>query len=199
MPLPTTTKSITLVKRFTYRGVDEEWSNTYHFSGTAPASNTEWKALADAIFSTEKACYQSTTKLVRAYGYLPPLDVSVAQIDYVALGGALPAGTLLTESSDSVMAGDQASMLRAPVGLSTRGKKVYLRKYFHGGTIKQSDPDNIALRTTQGLTAHGAAMIGGGLPGGAKWCSPSGALPTLTQPNAFVTTRTLKRRGKRPH
>src|SRR6266576_2358533 len=39
-----TAPSLTIVKRFNYRGdVDEEFSNTYHFSGTTPADAAAWK------------------------------------------------------------------------------------------------------------------------------------------------------------
>lgn len=192
------TDSITLVKKMQYRGADEEWSNTYHLSGTTPTDDAGWKALAVAIFATEKACYKSTSTLVRAYGYVAGNDHSVSQIDFSVGTPLLPAGTLVVGGSDGRLAGDQATWVRALVGTSSTGKKVYVRKYFHDGTCIVTSPDNVSPTLITNLNAHAAAMLGGTLPGSMVWVGPQGATATLPKASQFVTTRTLKRRGKRP-
>ncbi|HMJ97611.1 MAG TPA: hypothetical protein VK486_17315 [Thermoleophilaceae bacterium] len=192
------TPSITLVKRFIYRGVFEEWSNTYHFSGTTPTNDAGWVALGDAIWTSEKTCYTSDHARVKMYGYEAGNEHSIFQRDYVAEALPVVAGTLGVASTDQKMSGDQAAWIRGLVGLSSRGKKVYVRKYLHGGTCKLASPDEIAVGYKSALNQHASTMVGGTLPGGAKWCGPQGAVVGALNSSTFVTTRTLKRRGKRP-
>lgn len=192
------TDSLTLVKRFTYRGQPEEFSNTYHLDGTTPTTAAEWKTLATAMWTSEKTLHRSTVVLVAAYGYEAGNNVSVAQIDYTTGTPLLPNGTLLAPGGDTAMAGDQASTLRALVGQSSTGKRVYVRKYFHGGNVQTSSPDLLTSSMLTAMNSHATLMLGGTLPGGMKWVAPQGATPTLPVASIYVTTRTLKRRGKRP-
>lgn len=192
------TASITLVKRMTYRDAQEEWSNTYHFTGTTPADDAAWRALALAIHSTEKTLYVADVVLVTAYGYAPGDEHSVAQIDFTTGSGALPPGTYLPGGTAYKWSGDQAGWIRAKIGVSSTGKKVYIRKYFHGGSSEPADPDELADGLKTRYTAHAAACLGGGWPGGATWSGPQGQTGTVPTISRYTTTRTLKRRGKRP-
>lgn len=191
------TPSITLIKRFTYRGQAEEWSNTYHFNGTTPANAAAWKTLADALKTQEATCLPPGHVYVRAYGYDAGNEHSVAQIDYVALGGALVEGSLITAGLTK-LPGDAAVQLRAFVGQSSTGKKVYIRKYFHGAVVDPSAPDTVQANQKAALLAFGGKLLDGTLPGSFKWAGPQGADASLPQVPPWVTTRTLKRRGKRP-
>lgn len=191
------TPSITTIKSFMYRGKQEEWSNTYHFNGTQPANAAAWKTLADALIAQEKTVINPNHSFVRAYGYNAGTAHSVAQIDYVALGGTLVTGTLPI-SGFFPMSGDQCAKLRAQVGVNSRGRKVYLQKYYHGGAIQTTSPDLISAGQKTALDALGATLIGGTLPGSFAWCGPQGATASLPSGSAFSTVHTLKRRGKRP-
>lgn len=192
------TPSVTTIKRFPYRGQEEEWSNTYHFAGSAPGDEAGWKTLADELIAEESKVLPFAHKFVRAYGYNAGNESSVAQIDYVALGAALVAGSLGNSAEYKQSPGDAAVMLRARVGLNVKGKKVYIRKYFHGAVSLTADPpDNVYPPQIAALTALGTLLVGTTiLPGG--WCAPQGAVGTAPLGLPFITTRTLKRRGKRP-
>jgi hypothetical protein len=192
------TPSITLVKEFPYRGVAEQWSNTYHFTGTTPSSDAAWKALALAIFTTERAVYNEDHALVQSYGYEAGNEHSVAQIDHRSDALSGRQGTNTLTSGQLKVPGDAAVWLRALIGVSIKGKKVYVRKYFHGGKCDSGQPDNASTQTRANISAHGTACLAGGWPGGAKWSGPQGQTATLPQSSPFMTTRTLKRRGKRP-
>lgn len=192
------TDSITLVKRFEYRDALEEWSNTYHLDGTTPTTDAEWRTLAIAIHTSEKRCYTSNHLLVMAYGYEAGNETSVYQGDFTIGSSALAPGTLTEIGGSTRMAGDQAYWIRARVGLSSTGKKVYVRKYFHGGTVQTADPDETQTNLRDNAGAHATLMLAGTLPGGMKWVGPQGATPIEPQVGRYVTTRTLKRRGKRP-
>lgn len=195
--MPNTPK-ITIIKEFTYRDQPEEWSNTYHFTGTTPANDADWKALAVAIFNSERTCYVNASKLVRAYGYAAGAAQSTAQIDFTVGVPLRPPGTYANTFPRDWASGDQAATLRAKVGVSSTGKKVYIRKYFHGVVLNSDDQDKIEAGVKTALEAHGALMLGGTLPGGATWCAPQGAAGTQPSASQWITTRTLKRRGKRP-
>lgn len=191
------TPKITIIKEFQYRGAAEEWSNTYNFNGTQPTTDADWKALALAIYASEKTLYTARCVLVRAYGYEPGNLHSIAQIDFTVGTPLRPPGTLSGAVGDP-MAGDQAAWIRAKVGVSSTGKKVYIRKYYHDGMVENGGDPVMVAGWQSNAQAHAVLMLGGSLPGGATWCSPSGAAGTLPSHSNWPTVRTLKRRGKRP-
>lgn len=191
--------SITMVKRFTYRTQNEEWSNTYHFSGTTPADAAAWKTLADAIAAQEKTILHVNTSVVKAYGYEAGNDHSVAQIDYTVAPNTPVAGLFNTPPSAQLQCGDVAACVRWYTGrTNTRGRKVYVWKYFHGAWRASTDVDTLdsGYRTLLGTFA--AKMIDGTLPGSFKYCAPQGQALSAPYVLPYLTTRTLKRRGKRP-
>jgi hypothetical protein len=193
MPQP----KITIVKEFTYRGKPEEFSNSYYFTGPVPSDNPGWKALGDAIWAAERPCMHMQVKVVQYYGYLAGATQSVAQIDRRLEVIGTRSGSAAVTSGDKT-SGDQAATMRALVGNSVKGKKVYVRKFFHGTGLDANDSDLVSGVILTALTACATALTDGSLPGGVKWCSPSGAQATQPSGQRFITVRTLKRRGRRP-
>lgn len=192
------TDSVTIVKRMTYRGVGEEWSNSYHLDGTTPTTDAEWKTLIDAIVASEKACYITTVKVVRGYGYVAGVEAAASTVDYTALSAEV-AGTFAVGANVHAWAGDQAAMLRAKrTGNGEGGKPVYLRKYFHGGAVDQGYPEAPASGLKTAYVTHGTKMLSGTLPGSMVWVAPNGENATMPLAMPWMTTRTLKRRSKRP-
>jgi hypothetical protein len=188
---------VTLVKDFTYRGKLEEWSNSYSLTGTTPTTDAGWKSLFDAIIASEKTCYQSSVRVIRAMAYKATEDHVTYSFDYLG-SGATVAGTYVCPANGFYWAGDQAGWLRARVGSSSNGKPRYVRKYFHGGASASMTPDPVAGTLISAYVAHGGVMIGGTLPGSMKWCGPNGTVAATPSASPYVTTRTLKRRGRRP-
>src|SRR5262245_56414070 len=193
------TPSIVIVKSFAYRNLPEEYSNRYHFSGTTPSDYAAWKVLADAIINAEKTCFRSTTTWVRAYGYEAGTEHSVAQIDYAAPPNTIVAGTF-SPGPQKVLPGDAAATVRWYTGqLNSRGKKIYCRKYFHDvEALSTGSADVLANTQVTVLAAFANKLIDGTLPGSFKYCGPQGAVLSAPQVHPWITTRTLKRRGKRP-
>src|SRR3569623_1502722 len=178
MAVPTTV--ITIVKDFTYRGVaGEEWSNTYMLSGTTPADSAAWRTLFDAIVAEEKKVYTSNHRVTRAYGYdkVPEKgDNSVWQLD-LRPSATTVAGTL-TATSVSLMAGDQAGWIRWSLNrFNTYGKRGYLRKYLHGGTVSTSTPDSISTSCKTAYDAFATFMMGGTLSGSRTIVDKLGNVP----------------------
>lgn len=196
-PMPDT-PSITIIKRFKYRGKDEEWSNSYHFSGSTPSSDAGWKTLFDAVIAEEKKCYTSMCKVVRAYGYEAGNEHSVAQVDYAAAPLTPIEGTFtLVGSGSYIQAGDAAAWIRARTpNKNSRGKWIYIRKYMHN--VYANQDGLLAPDQKTAMEAFGAKLVSGTLPGNFKWVAPQGAEGGPIAVSAYVTTRTLKRRGKRP-
>src|SRR6266576_5818486 len=94
---------LTIIKRFTYRGDEnEEWSNTYHLSGAVPADSAAWDDLFGLVAANEKQVYPPTTLITRAYGYDSDADNAPAvwtkdlrAADEEIPGGLTGWGTLL--------------------------------------------------------------------------------------------------------
>jgi hypothetical protein len=191
---------LTTIKRFSYRGdPTEEWSNTYHFRDPPPATSAAWKTFADAFIAVERSIWQPSTHLVRAYGYADDSDkpISVWSHDYLLEGTQVPGtGTFPAPH----MAGDQAALMWWRLDhKNSHGKWVYLRKYMHGGSLAGDPADNLE-------TTYAAALnqLADGLGQSVSWThggirARTGDWPILAHGvSPFVTTRTLKRRGKRP-
>jgi len=51
--------SIKIVKKISWKGGIQEWSNRYHFDGGAPADLTKWTTFADAVVAAERHCFKS--------------------------------------------------------------------------------------------------------------------------------------------
>lgn len=188
---------VTIVKDFMYRGQLEEWSNSYSLDGTTPTTDALWKALFDAIIASEKTCYISDTRVVRAMGYQAGENFVTYSYDYLGAGQSV-AGTWVPPTQSMLWPGDGAGWLRARVGSTSSGKPRYVRKYFHGGGNNTNARDIMASNLITAYVAHGTKMLDGTLPGAMKWCGPDGTIASAPSASPFVTTRTLKRRGRRP-
>lgn len=193
--------SLTVIKRFTYRGdATEEWSNKYYLTGGLPADNTAWKALSDALILQEKTCYTTASSVVRVYGYNSD-DTSPSAVwswDYLAHGTAVPG--LLSVSSATDTSGDQAGVMWWKTDrLNSRGRPIYLRKYFHGAKRSGTPPDSIETTCAAAYDALAIKLSDGSFLDARKIRSRTHADAIVaTGHDVFITTRTLKRRGKRP-
>jgi hypothetical protein len=188
------TPSITLVKTMDYRGVPEEWSNKYHFTGDTPADPVAWKALADALWAEERKFLCTTVKIAAAYGYAAGNVSSVFQLNFTDPPNVQTSGVI---SATPIAPGDAAGWVRWKTGeRNTKGRPIYLRKYFHGLAVTAVDSINFQTRTA--MIAYGAKMTDGTLPGTFRVCGPLGSQAGVVKVPTFITTRTLKRRGKDP-
>lgn len=193
---------LVVVKRFPYRSnTTEEFSNGYWFTGTVPASNAGWRSLLDALVLQEKTCYPATVEVIKAYGYGSDADdaASVYSIDLRNTPDVPVAGTLTTTGSQGTP-GDAAALVRWKTArLSTKGKPVWLRKYFHGVRHDTSNFDNVVAAQQTALNAFATKLRDGSFFE-ARTLTARGHTDSLISSSVspYVTTRTLKRRGKRP-
>lgn len=193
------TASVVLIKEFTYRGEAEEFSNTYHFEGTVPASPEAWKTLIDGWIAEERKIFRNTVRFVRAYGYEPGSNHANFVIDYEVPPNTVATGQLSPVVGSNPAPGDAAATVRWNTGeYNSRGKLVYCRKYFHGAWADASNGDLLDANQKAAMDAYAAVLISGFFPGSAKYCGPQGANLSSPLTSQWITTRTLKRRGKRP-
>lgn len=199
----TTRASLTIVKSFDYRGAPEEWSNTYFFDGTLPPDAAHWKTLADAVIADEVPLYDSATVVVRAIGHKAGESVAVWSYDYAAAAATVP-GTLTEGVAVVPQAGDSAAWIRWSTDqLTSRGKPIYLRSYYHPAYANGANNTNKDIVAAAWITAaqeYGDDWIAGFSDGTETHhrCGPHGAVGLVATPSANPTTRTLERRGKRP-
>jgi hypothetical protein len=200
MAAPTT--YLTIIKRMQYRGdAMEEWSNSYALTGTTPADSGAWRTLFDTIVAQEKTLYRNTSNVVAGYGYdgIPASgDHAIWSVDLTVSPNTPVPGTL-AGMSGNVMAGDQATWIRWGLDrFNSKGKRVYLRKYYHQGYTDATTGDGLPSAYVTALNAYGAKLWDGTSFGGRRICDKDGNTPIGHAVSSYVTTRTLKRRGKRP-
>lgn len=191
---------LTLVKKFHYRdNPNEEFSNTYHFKAQPPGDDASWTVLMNDVVNHEKQVFVPNVSYVRAYGYNSddPNAHHVFQHDF-EIPGPPPLGTLTTEGGNPT-SGDQAACVQWRLNrLNKRGKPIYLRKYFHQAFVNPAEIDRLDNGYFTALGVFGNIATGvNSVHGGLR--SPTvDDVVTAYMPLSWITTRTLKRRGKRP-
>jgi hypothetical protein len=106
-------------------------------------------------------------------------------------------GTL--SSLEDQLPGDAAMVARWATGrTSSKGKPIYLFKYFHG-VVEGNPPDGILAAQATALQDYADAMLDELGSTSLKMAGPDGVVPIGgAHASPWVTTRTLKRRGRRP-
>lgn len=193
---------ITMIQRFPYRGQNEEWSNQYWFTGGTPSGPTDWRALFDALAAQVKTVLDPVVSIVGGYGYSSDADGATAvwSVDLDLDPDDPIPGTIGT--ARVVGPGDSAVWVRwATSRFNTKGRRIYLRKYYHPGDVSTTavTPDTILPAQKTALEALGAKLMDGTFLD-ARTLTARGHVDELvdTDASSYITTRTLKRRGKRP-
>jgi hypothetical protein len=205
-----TTTGLTLVKRFDYRGnTQEEFSNKYWFKGSPPGDDASWNVLLTDLLNIEKTIFPVDVQYVRAYGY----DDSKNDANHVFahdwdVNPPNPTGSFLPVVDSIRMAGDQAALAWWLCARKSRkGKPIYLRKYFHAGYVEPGGGDDLSAQYHAALSdiLTPIAVLHGGLTAkdlpdyhGEEDTGAANDNIINGGANPYVTTRTLKRRGKRP-
>lgn len=201
MAPPTTV--LTVIKRFPYRGnANEEFSNTYMLTGATPADSGAWRTLFNALVTEEKKLYKATVQVVGGYGYnkVPVKgDHAIYSVDLTVTPEVVVPGTL-AGGVGNPQAGDSAMWIRWGLDrLNERGKRVYLRKYFHPALslTTGTDLDLVEPAWKVIALAFGEKLRDGSFAGGRMMTDKLGTALVGTAVGPYVTTRTLKRRAKR--
>jgi hypothetical protein len=189
-----------LEKQFLYRGQNEIWGNTYHLSGAVPTDQAEWQAIAEWWSWQESAVFGPEIHTMTATGYKD--DSGGANVFFEDYGPTGKPGRFSeTDLQARQVPGDCAATIRWWMGkYSKAGKKIYARKYFHGTMMNQLDLVSVdQLAAYQQLATNLAAGVD--VTGYAKRSivDKDGNGAVSHDAAQYVTTRTLKKRGKSPH
>lgn len=193
---------LTVIKRFTYRtNNSEEYSNQYWFTGGTPSGPVAWRALFDALVAEEKKLYSAGVTVVRGYGYSDATEGadSVWSVDMTALPNTAVAGTLSTTGLIP-MFGDASAWVRWKTSRTNSGRAIYLRKYFHPAWAPTAGGDAVGTSWRTALLAFGAKLYDGSFLD-ARTITAQHHTDSIVSHDCsqYLTTRTLKRRGKRPN
>jgi hypothetical protein len=124
---------VSITKRTTWRGIEEEFSNVYHFDAAADVTS---KQLVDEVVTAEKAIFGSNVSFVNAKVW-GPTDGTKAQ-SQMLLQEDLTGNGLITPGA--VMAKELTAVIQWDTGRkNTRGGRIFYRKYVHLGTINSVD------------------------------------------------------------
>jgi hypothetical protein len=161
----------------------------------------EWKAITDALVAAEKALYPAGTTVIYAAGYTSDTGPAVYTRDYTISPDSPVAGTY-SPGTNIAATGDDAAWVRWFCGqTNSRGKKIYIRKYFHGVYAGPSGGDGLATtqksayQTFANLLQSGLAVTGYTTR---HVCDKNGHVATSNNVVTYITTRTLKRRSGSP-
>lgn len=189
---------ITVVKSFTYRGAPEEWSNTYHFQGSAPSTPADWRSLVDDFLLLEKEVLWVVNTIERVICYSDTDHSSAYSYDLSAYGGTIPGAYDPSTSAAIGQAGDTVYECRWGTGrVTSKSKPIYLRKYYHPGLSQPGSRDLISadLKTLTDTFASDVMSASGSWPGLA---GPDGVAPTGFRTMPDISTRQLRKGRKRP-
>lgn len=193
---------LTVIKRMQYRAdAGEEYSNHYWLTGSTPSDSAAWRTLFDALVVEEKKVHNSATQTVGGYGYDSTSDdrTAVWSVDLTISPNTPVNGTFAPGGGDMRAPGDAAVWVRWGLDRFANGKRIYLRKYFHPAYFDTSaGADYVAPDLVTALTAFGAKMHDGTFAGSRLITDTRGTAVVGHAVSPYVTTRTLKRRGKRP-
>ena len=193
---------IVVTKSFDYRGAPEEWSNRYWFNSAQDWSASAFRSVFDSIVNLEKVLYTSATTVVSGYGYNDndPKAHAVWSVDLrispdTPVAGTYAPGLAERQSGDSAM-----FCFWRTTRKNKRGKPIYLRKYFHDVHNESGPPHDGLADTQKVLLADFATKLGTETTLGFTVAAQGHPDEELMGHGAhpWITTRTLKRRGKRP-
>lgn len=185
----------TVVYAFPYRGASEEWSQQYHLDADF-SDVADWHTTFDAFVTAVRPALYPVVTVVRGYGYHNTDNDSFNTYELPT-----PLAGTLSPSLGVYSPGDDAGWVRWNTErTNTRGRLVYLRKYFHpiqnDGTAGNVDLTLAGWRTAVKTFADNATGTGWN---GKHLAGPDGNVPGGgTLASTYITTRTLHRRGRRP-
>lgn len=198
------------------RGKPHKWQTVLNFSGATPDATTlanlmaYYKTVIGNIMPPAASPISTPRGFLTGAAYTGQGGGPILHIPYGTEGDESTWGgytgtawTQLTNQQDSTVA-ETCFTLAAPLqGLSTRGKLVYLRHYFHGPWIMpalgEKVPD-ISQTNVTSLQNEMAKLTSGGAPDGRVLVSPSGRQvsgPWVCNP-FFVTRQMTRGRRRKP-
>lgn len=172
-----------------------KWSHGIYVTGTIDHTDAEAEAAALDLASVTLQLAQSHTSLVQAKYYKSGSLVSTWEKIYAPGTHAGTAAAYADISGSKPQQLEVAAVAHCPIGINTKGKEIYLRRYFHD-VLAASDPNSLAaLAGVDPLTIYNT----GAGPHKVTPCSPTsghaGTGPWVMEHHLF--THQLRRKKKK--
>ncbi len=152
---------ISITKEVAFRDNQQEFSNVYYYgngTGALPGL-TDAEALLDQLVALEKTFHSSLVSFVHGRLWSAGQGASVNEM----LAEKTLTGTGST-TTDTTMDKERAYLFQFPAGVDSRGKQVYLRKWYHTCGVFPGGPSpvggSIHSNATGFTTANRTAMSG---------------------------------------
>lgn len=173
----------------------EEWSQSFYVTGTQTHSDTDAEAAGLALAGPALALASPRTSLTKITYY--PSQSLVSTFNKVYTPGSHPgtASYIATEDLCEQQL-EVTAVAHCPIGTNTRGKEIYLRKYFHDVSTKTGDPNTVGDLITPATVL--APFNTGAGPHLVRPCSPSSGAAGASwvfEPHAY--THQLRKGKKR--
>lgn len=119
--------AISITKRISFRGGTQEFANTYHYDGIGTEPNAgQADSLIDFVVTEEKKWHSTLVTFVLGRCWSSGGSIASNQmISEKALTGTGVNGTI------SGFDPERAVLIQWPAGVDSRGRPVYLRKWYH--------------------------------------------------------------------
>lgn len=118
---------ISITKTCSFRGAAQEFANTYYYNAPEPISQSVCEAAIDLIVTKEKAIHASTVTFVRGRAW--SAGGSAASNNMIADKALSGVGSAAASSAG--LDKERAFLVRIRAGVDSKGRPVYLRKYWH--------------------------------------------------------------------
>lgn len=195
---------ITLVKKFAAKGnANELFSNTYSLRGTTPADNAAWTALCDLLIAQEKTLYHSGVSVVKAYCYASDADDAATVFVYDKTAAPVAGTCPVTFQTECGAPADVVGWIRWKTPrLTTKGRPIYLRKFYHGvpvTMVQNAASDALTGTWVTRANAFRAKLTDGTLATDRTITGP-GRIEDMVSSTAatIASTRQLKKGRRRP-
>jgi hypothetical protein len=136
-----------VLKRTTYRGGVQHFANTYHYESAIVSNDLAGlEALLDAIVALEKTIFATDVTFIQGRVWSTALGQANNQmlVDKPLSG----AGVRVTQTT---LDRERAVLIQFRAGVDTRGRPVYLRKWYHicGAAISGNWPNDVMQQIAQ--------------------------------------------------
>jgi hypothetical protein len=119
---------VSVVKSFSFRGVAQEFSNTYYYETTLGVLEGTAISLIDAVVALERPMHSSSVTFVRARCWSAG---GTKQENQMLAQKQLSGAGTNSNGPLSSMDRERAFLVRFRAGNDTKGRPVYLRKWWH--------------------------------------------------------------------
>lgn len=117
---------VSITKTTTFRGVAQEFANTYYYDAPEPISQAVCTAAINLLTTKEKANHSSQVNFIRgrawSAGGSPATNNMIADIVLTGAG---------SQAANSSLDKERAFLVRFRAGVDSKGRPVYLRKWWH--------------------------------------------------------------------